>query len=69
MRKKLPPGMTHVVDDLLTWSAEEERRLPRNVFEIEKLEAQGFIVDLVTGAVTPDPDAHTIPLLGSVYAD
>ncbi len=42
-------------EDLLDWEEEEHALLPNGMTEqeIADLEAEGFIVNLVTGAVTP----------------
>lgn len=51
--------MSAVTEDLLTWEEEEDKLLPNNLEpeDIEELERRGWIVDLETGEVFPDPDA------------
>jgi len=46
-------------DDLLSWEEEEDRLLPGGMTpeQIADLEEDGFIVDLLTGEVSVDPDA------------
>jgi hypothetical protein len=44
------------VEDLLTWEEESDQLLPISPEYIADLEEQGFIVDLVSGVVSVDPD-------------
>lgn len=46
-------------DDLLSWEEEEDRLLPGGMTpeQIADLEEDSFIVDLLTGEVSVDPDA------------
>ncbi len=49
--------MEQTIEDLLDWEEEEHQLLPMSETEIAELEKAGYIVDLESGEVFPDPDA------------
>ncbi len=51
---------TEAIQDLRTWTEEEQRALPKGMTpeEIATFEAQGYVVDLKTGKLIPENEAN-----------